>query len=859
MNHPTRRSSGASLPRSISAELEPLEQRRLLAAGGLWLYAAGSANDTITLRVHPQSALKLQLVVNGSPVGTRLASAVKLVRIDGGGGNDKIVSDLGPDLDRVRVDLDGGRGDDTLEGGCGDDELDGGKGNDLLRGEMGDDDLRGGPGDDALAGNEGKDALNGGLGKDSVSGGMGEDSMHGGDGSDQLAGGYDIDIVRGGEGNDTVRGGQGADVLFGGVGRDVLYNLEEDTLRNVLGDKTFTDKAGNTLSKIKDPAALKAWIIDAAIKRWGPFFGKRSHPWWGKPGMPIFSRGSVFTTDGVAANLDAGAPSAPNSSNTNTQESNVDEADLVETDGQHLYVVSGGNLVIIDAWPAENAREVARVPLTGSVHGIYLHNGRLTVVSSNTPRWWAIDMEARLMPGNFLPTKPQAHLTVIDVKTPASPKVIEKTTLDGSISASRMIGSQLYLVMDSQMKVPDPLLVAGDGKNDKPGDKYYESEAAYRARLEAMSLSAFLPSFSSTLNGNSGPTGPLVGDEILAPDSDIDLSSLFSVIRMDMSDNHAGPDDTTTVAGFSGEVYATSTSLYVASQGYDSPMGDVFESRTDLYKFSLGQEIGFEGAGHVPGYLVNRYAMSEHEGSLRLATTTTAGGFSNNIFVMQDKGESLETVGSIQGLALSERIYAARFVGERGYLVTFRQIDPLFTLDLADPAKPRVAGELKVPGFSTYLHPISLSRLMGFGREVNDNGQLGALRLSVFDVTDMSDPLLKTWYSIPSQTPGGYVSSLAEQDPHAFAWFADWELAAIPVQDSWSKNYLEVLHVEEGLGIRQMMRIQHQGRVLRAVNIGEYIYSIGTDAVKVVPIGSNEPVASITLGGQDSGGGIIVF
>jgi uncharacterized secreted protein with C-terminal beta-propeller domain len=211
----------------------------------------------------------------------------------------------------------------------------------------------------------------------------------------------------------------------------------------------------------------------------------------------------------------------------------------------------------------------------------------------------------------------------------------------------------------------------------------------------------------------------------------------------------------------------------------------------------------------------------------------------------------------VTNLAVGETIFAVRFLGNRGFVVTFQQIDPLFTLDLTNPTNPKVLGELEMPGFSTYLHPFGADRLIGFGREVDVNLR-GSLQLSLFDVSDLTDPTRLDHYVFDDDIgdDNGWMYSDAEWNHHAFSFFEEAGVLAVPVQESyWSdangyhaEATLAVFQVDAATGFTLLGEIEHQGAALRSFQIGELLFSIGTDALRVTALTDpSQHVATLTL------------
>ena len=186
-------------------------------------------------------------------------------------------------------------------------------------------------------------------------------------------------------------------------------------------------------------------------------------------------------------------------------------------------------------------------------------------------------------------------------------------------------------------------------------------------------------------------------------------------------------------------------------------------------------------SGHVDGELVDQFAMDEHEGNLRVATTTGsawetgAGESESHVVVLAPNGDTLAPIGQVGGLGRGETIQSVRFIGSVGYVVTFEQTDPLYTLDLSDAANPRVAGELKILGFSAYLHPVGEGKLLGVGQDATEEGRQLGTQVALFDVSDPANPTRVAQATLPNANSG------AEWDHHAFLWWPAAALAAIPV------------------------------------------------------------------------------
>jgi uncharacterized secreted protein with C-terminal beta-propeller domain len=204
--------------------------------------------------------------------------------------------------------------------------------------------------------------------------------------------------------------------------------------------------------------------------------------------------------------------------------------------------------------------------------------------------------------------------------------------------------------------------------------------------------------------------------------------------------------------------------------------------QTLIHKFTLEpRSAEYQASGAVSGYLLSQWSMSEWQGNLRVASTTSPQWWDTPdseslVSVLRDNGDELEVIGSVDGLGRGERIYAVRMIADRGYVVTFRQVDPLYVLDLSDPARPTVEGELKIPGYSAYLHPIADGHLLGVGQDADKDGRVFGLQASLFDVSDPKDPQRTDRFTMK----GGH--SELEWDHHAFLFDPSDGLTVIPFQ-----------------------------------------------------------------------------
>lgn len=467
------------------------------------------------------------------------------------------------------------------------------------------------------------------------------------------------------------------------------------------------------------------------------------------------------------------APAVPHS-DTNVQEPGVDEPDAVKTDGRRIVTVTGGRLRVVDtasreetgsvdlraggAWTSGDLLMSGDRVLVVLRPAITFAGGRVPGAAEGAPR----DGIADIAPGEQRP-----RLVLVDIKS--APRVVAAMTVDGAYVDARQTGSTARLVLRSTPHIAFP---------QRPGRSGADATAANRAAIAKAPLDAWLPRYTVTRAGRAR-TEKVPCDQVSHPPS-YTGTSIVSVLSVDLAGDMADVAPVSVVADGQ-TVYGSADALYVT----DRPAG-ARTDRTDIYRFDTNGpgRPRFAASGSVPGEPLGSYALSEYAGNLRIATTSsplsgppvaTPRLTESTVYVLARHGGRLEQVGRVGGLGRGERVYAVRFTGSLGYVVTFRQTDPLYTLDLRDPARPRVSGELRIDGYSAYLHPAGDGRLIGVGQAADGKGRPEGARVSLFDVRDPAHPRRTGTYTVPS----GWAA--AEGDPHAFLYQPDTGLTAVPL------------------------------------------------------------------------------
>jgi hypothetical protein len=622
-------------------------------------------------------------------------------------------------------------------------------------------------------------------------------------------------------------------------------------------------------------------------------------------------------SDGISGGGLPGLPDgAKDYTTTNTQVAGVDEADFVKNDGNWIYVLATGKLHVIDAWPPGQTHEVAAIPIQGTPKRMYLVGDRLVVYASQGPLTqeadpWAYYGYYGYYGGSsakectygydcdFTGDGNALRMTVFDISDKTAPKVLRTTDFSGSYLNSRRIGGNVYTVVVFPKRAiggvvawPKELLNVWDLCK---GDKFLYDEDQIKAMFAKLhedglaaiaktTLADFLPGVTDTRWLNGQPvteTGLLGGCKNYYLSQDGDSFGLLSLWSYDAT--QLGPLASTTVVGKPGAVYASSDALYVAVRhGGQAYFGDKIPDATTVHKFHLLPgtiATAYAGSGVVKGRILNQFSMDEFEGHLRLATTTghlPSPNVHSTISVLGPVPGGLDVKGMVDGLAPSEDIRSARFNGPLGFVVTFKKTDPLFVIDLADPLAPKVKGELKIPGFSTYMHVLDDQHLLSIGYDADDKGSFAwfqGVMLQVFDVSDLAAPKLVHKHVIGTR---GSTSD-ATTDHLAFTYFGAKQLLAIPMAvceggsggtygSKMTFSGLMVFRVTLDKGFEYLGGVSHEppesafsygskchnwwtqsnSKVKRSVFLDEWVYSIAPDLMKVsfVPDVEN-PIAAV--------------
>jgi len=599
--------------------------------------------------------------------------------------------------------------------------------------------------------------------------------------------------------------------------------------------------------------------------------------------VAIEKSGQAPTADATAL---GGEETLPSYSTTNVQVAGVDEPDIVKTDGAYLYVVANQTVFIIKAYPATEATILSQITITNvTITNIFIRGDRLVVFGDSGGFYPYPLLEGDVKTDMIRPDiwwggVSQTVVNVYDLSNRADPTLVKEIRIDGGYFDARLIDEYVYVV-----------------SREYTSDIYYAlDEKNYTLNIPQICVDNVSQNIST--------------EDIYYVDVPELSDTMTHVISLNLDTNDIV--EKSFMLGSSQTMYVSKDNIFLASVHYpyypllyrtdSTSISD--QETTILHKISIHTgDVTYIAQGEVPGHILNQFSMDEHNGFFRIATTSgnnwgEGSQTSNNIYILD---ETLNQVSKIENIAPGESIYAARFLGDRAYLVTFVQVDPLFTIDLSDPYNPRILGELKIPGYSEYLHPYDETHIIGIGKEVDPSidadkvhtpgavyyTAILGLKLALFDVSDIEHPVEEAKVVIGNRG----TDSPALYDHKAFLFDREKELLVIPVslyeipqdvlesvnesgitefESDWGQftfqgAYVYQLSLESGFEYKG--RITHQTPeeiqqqtneyywywgssstdITRTLFIGDALYTISDSMVKMNNLQDLSEIASVSL------------
>jgi uncharacterized secreted protein with C-terminal beta-propeller domain len=591
--------------------------------------------------------------------------------------------------------------------------------------------------------------------------------------------------------------------------------VDYDTETDILSDK----ETNQELKKFSSKTELLEFLKDAtsnSIYHQAYSGGIRS-TMMVEAAVSDFSEASALGTPAAKSSTAGGAEDY---SQTNVQVKGVDEADIVKNDNKYIYTLTGNKLVIIDAYPAEDADILSETEIKGTTRNMFINDDRLiifTLTNDQTPVFAEYDFAPRPRYTS------KTHALIYDISDRANPTQIKDYNLNGNYYESRMIGNYVYFIVNENVyyynNVIDMPVIRESSEKlispeiyyfDNPENNYnFNTIASFNIKSDdSISAKTFMMGYSNNLyvsrnniyityQKNLPYTYYKEHNEdrfykVVVPLLPLDIQNKINSIRNNIELTSYEKWDT--ISSILEDMYNTMEEkekltliekIENAITDYEAKI-EAERRKTVIHKIKIDDGyIDYDIKGEVHGYLLNQFSMDEHAGYFRVATTTYIytrrdNTMYNNVYILD---ENLEQVGKIEDIAPEERIYSTRFLGDRLYMVTFKRVDPLFVIDLSNPSNPEILGELKIPGYSDYLHPYDENHIIGIGKETESNQWGGistkGVKLALFDVSDVTNPTQIDTYEIGQSG----TDSEALNEHKAFLFDKEKNLLVIPVRE----------------------------------------------------------------------------
>ena len=630
----------------------------------------------------------------------------------------------------------------------------------------------------------------------------------------------------------------------------------------------------------------------------------------------------------IAKSTEAASDSANATSDTNNQVEGVDEADFIKNDAKYVYAALNGALRIVQAWPADESHEVAKVELPGQPRQLFIEKDRalvyvaiprapgsnqvktppvpslagtpasqppVTTAAATSPSITGSRAVARNTCSygydcEFTGDGNDTAVLLFDITDRSAPKQLRRIDINGSLLAARRIGDAVHTVLVSPelafqgLSYSGAYFGCGDAKSLDTAIEQLEAQRRRNAQvIEQADLGDLLPKVTE-----DGESIAAASCQNMYIETEPSGAAFTSLVSLDMTQDNAPA--VSTIISKAGAVYASEGALYMSvnkntpgtpgATGMSSPQNDY---RSAIHKFSLGVDVAsakYVASGKIKGNVLNQFSMDEYKNHLRVATSfgkVSSPDVHSTLSIVSQQGERLVLDGEVDDIAPMEDIRSVRFDGDRGFVVTFKKTDPLYVFDLSDPTQPAITGELKIPGFSTYMHMLDDQHLLTIGYNAADQGSFAwftGVLLQIFDVSDPQNPQLA--HKLEIGTRG--TSSEALANHLAFTLFQN--KLAVPMtlceggneHGGYGTNMtfsgLMIFDVSVEGGIKERGRVAHPGAngqynnaacsnwwsragsdVQRSVFMDEFVYSIAPDVMRVQDLnmlGSDLAAVSLT-------------
>ena len=508
------------------------------------------------------------------------------------------------------------------------------------------------------------------------------------------------------------------------------------------------------------------------------------------------------------------ATHAPDHSETNIQVEGVDEADIIKTDGEYIYTISGNTVFIIKAYPGEEARTVSTIKFDNKPLSLFINNNYMAVFGN----YEDLDFFKQI---DFTPRQGMTYFNIYDISDRENPALIKEYKFEGRYFQARMIDDYVYFVTTTRPEYrkphPTPVIIEGTAVRTIPVRNIYYYPIPYDSvhfvNIHAIRITEPNKDITSkTIAVEASQNMYMSKNNIyITYTKRINEYDLIRDITIDLMYDHLTQSDKELIEKIKNtdddvlsqrekeakilqivQDYISYLSKEEQEDFYDRVEEELekkleehpYMEYTVIHKINIDKDkISIDANGKVPGHIINQFSMDEHNSIFRIATTISPRWSrfekqrtqsTNNVYTLD---KNLRVLDGLEGIAEGEQIYSTRFIGDRLYMVTFKQTDPFFVIDLSNPRDIKELGKLKIPGFSRYLHPYDANTIIGIGREATATGRTQGLKISLFDVSNVENPEEIARFV----TKERYAQSTAEYEHKAFLFSKDKELLVIPV------------------------------------------------------------------------------
>lgn len=530
-------------------------------------------------------------------------------------------------------------------------------------------------------------------------------------------------------------------------------------------------------------------------------------------------------------------------SETNTQVKNVDESDIVKVDDKYIYYVSENKVVIIDAQTAETSDKIAEInykDVNFYPREIYVKNQKMVVIGNeydNSCKTEIINTDDTTITDKEIAqnNKPKSGMIIYDISNIKETKEIRRVMIEGSYISSRMIDDNIYYV----------------------ASKYIATSNIQRNKIEDLDEDKYKPVYQDTAVGQEEKC---INYDSIYCFAEIQDASYLMLAGLNINNNEEA--DIRTFLGAGQYVYASEKNMYIATNQMTYGEGfEVLGGTTHLLKIGLNNgKFSFKAENTVDGQVNNQFSMDESQNAntetFRIATTTgniwVDKTTANNLYILNDK---LEEIGKVENFGKEEKIYSVRYVGDKAYVVTFKQTDPLFVIDLSNSETPQILGELKIPGYSTYLHPYDETHLIGFGYDTKEDGTrvtTNGLKMAMFDISDFNNPQELFKIAIGDSK---YTYSELLYNHKVLLFSKEKNIIAFPLYSSSgrktnSRAAIYNIDLEKGFSLKgEIANVtdKYEENVKRIVFVNESYYTLSDSLVKVANMDTLEVIREFNI------------